>query len=187
MTKLIAIEGIDRSGKSSAIKYLNESPIAVETTAEPTASQIGRLAKEKTNTKQQALLMMADRLDHNTTLNYLLRDNHVVCDRYVDSTKAYQGPFLNNKDWFYSLVEDTSLNVDHTIYIDITVDMAKRRGAKEFVDDLQFARNEYHDLYDISSTPLQYRVKDNVTVINGMQKKTDVMSQIDDRVEELIN
>lgn len=180
----IVVEGLDRAGKSSAIEYAAEN-VDFYSTAEPTGTRIGDSAKAATEPTVAALTMMADRQIHNRDIVSALRHRPVVCDRYKDSTLAYQGPYLRDTEWFEPLVAHTSLVPDHTIYIDISAETAKDRGAEEYVDDLEFAREQYNKMYHtyVNGDVLPHQ---NVTIIDGEQDhatvKEEVLSAIEDHV-----
>lgn len=101
----ITLEGIDGTGKSTQARLLAErlraaGREAVETRepgGAPGAEQIRRLLVEgepgRWSAETEALLFTAARRDHveRVIAPALARGAVVVCDRYVDSTRAYQG------------------------------------------------------------------------------------------------
>lgn len=103
--RLITFEGVDGSGKSTQARRLAEAMRAaghdVVTTREPGGSdgaeQIRALlltgATDRWSAMTEILLFTAARRDHleRTILPALARGATVVCDRFVDSTRVYQG------------------------------------------------------------------------------------------------
>ncbi|HEY1258914.1 MAG TPA: dTMP kinase [Stellaceae bacterium] len=103
--RLITIEGGEGAGKSTQAALLaaalEQSGIAVVATREPggspDAEAIRRLllegAGERWDAVSETLLLVAARRDHVETLiaPALTRGKWVVCDRFADSTLAYQG------------------------------------------------------------------------------------------------
>lgn len=100
---LIAIEGIDGAGTTSAMApmaaHLQASGRAVHCTAEPSRGPLGLLLREALKghphltESSLALLFAADRLEHVATEVKMHLDAGavVLCDRYVLSSYAYQG------------------------------------------------------------------------------------------------
>lgn len=99
-----AIEGCDGSGKSvlgKKLRILVESyGYGVTLTHEPAGTELGRyltkaLSRPDLTAEAEFLLFNAARSQHikEVILPALTKKNHrvVICDRYVDSTRAYQG------------------------------------------------------------------------------------------------
>lgn len=106
--RFITFEGIDGSGKSTLAKIvyreLKKRGVKVKSTVEPTDSWLGKTVKRGFNSKTDSLaetfLFLADRSLHAAQIEKWLNDGHVViCDRYHDSTVAYQGAILG-KEFF---------------------------------------------------------------------------------------
>lgn len=104
MPLFIAFEGGEGSGKSTQIKLLEQWLIGqgqpVFATHEPGATSVGKAIRallletdEPITPRSEALLFAADRAHHvETELRPMLAaGRHVLCDRYVDSSIAYQG------------------------------------------------------------------------------------------------
>ena len=105
MKAFITIEGNDGSGKSTVIeglkKVFNERGIDTVFTREPggsaIAEQIRQIILDPNNTamddKTEALLYAASRRQHltETVIPALEQNKLVICDRFIDSSLAYQG------------------------------------------------------------------------------------------------
>lgn len=101
----ITLEGPEGSGKSSQIpalaEWLREQGYAIYTTREPGGTQISdqirTILHDLKNTamhpRTEILLYLASRAQHvEEVIRPLLEKNTIViCDRYADSTMAYQG------------------------------------------------------------------------------------------------
>lgn len=100
----ITIEGPDKAGKTTQIKllkkYAENRGLNWVFTRNPGATSLGsRLRdivldnKEVISDKAELMLYLADRADHVATLlkPALAEGKLVICDRFTDSTEAYQG------------------------------------------------------------------------------------------------
>lgn len=101
----ITFEGIEGSGKSTAMRmlaeYLEDKGYFVVSTREPGGSALGRklramlLDSRTTQLRNRAelFLFLADRAQHvSEVIRPALDEGHLVlCDRYADSTISYQG------------------------------------------------------------------------------------------------
>lgn len=101
--RLIAFEGIDGSGKSSTLAFVQRSlakaGVAVVATREETATVRGDWVRQSIADHWDPLtttfLFVADRAQHVRELRaWTTAGTHVLCDRYVHSTYAYQGVTL---------------------------------------------------------------------------------------------
>ncbi|WP_243613321.1 dTMP kinase [Shimia aestuarii] len=103
--RFITFEGIDGSGKSTQIRSLADSlrvagydvVLTREPGGSPGAEEIRRLVLEgdpdRWSAETEILLFTAARRDHleRTILPALARGQIVLCDRFADSTRMYQG------------------------------------------------------------------------------------------------
>jgi len=103
--KFITFEGLDGAGKSTQLKklaaYLRKRGVDVIITREPGGTSLGsRLRSVLLNSRTSGLspmaelgLMFADRAQHidEKILPALERGQWVLCDRFSDSSEAYQG------------------------------------------------------------------------------------------------
>ena len=100
----ITLEGMEGSGKSTLIKalqkFFEEKNKKVHITREPGGSALGKKlraiilnAEEKISPQAELFLFLADRAQHIEDIikPALAQNEIVICDRYVDSTIAYQG------------------------------------------------------------------------------------------------
>ena len=104
MNRFIVFEGVDGSGKSTQIKLLEnkfrEKSISFSTFREPGGNPLSEKIREilldksiEISNESELMLFLASRAEN--TVNGIIRelnnDKFVICDRYSDSTLAYQG------------------------------------------------------------------------------------------------
>ena len=100
--KFITFEGVDGAGKSTHIPFvadcLRRHGREVVVTREPGGTPLGEklrqlLLSEPMHLETEALLMFAARREHlaQVILPTLERGHSIVCDRFTDATRAYQG------------------------------------------------------------------------------------------------
>ncbi len=143
MKQFVTFEGIDGSGKTtiakSIYKQLLEQGITVEYTYEPTNTMIGRCVQHYIETQcnpyATAFTFIADRIEHCKQINQWLQQKKLVlCDRYAESTYAYQGAQLQNDidlpmKWLQELSEKHILTPDRTYIFDINPELSLKRIA----------------------------------------------------------
>lgn len=141
----ITVEGIDGSGKSSTVSALGEQYNTI-TTSEPSDEWTGKalreaLQDEDTPPLSDFFMFLGDRAMHleNTVIPALEAGEMVICDRYIDSTTAYQGHMLQDvfegPEMFIEWVQaQWVVEPDLTLYIDIDVETSVRRaeGVEKF-------------------------------------------------------
>lgn len=147
--KFISFEGTEGVGKTTAIdnlcQELDKHNIAFIRTREPGGSVLAEelrdifLDKNRTIDATTELLMMftarADHL-HQTILPALSQDKWVICDRFVDSTVAYQGfgRFLGDETYLNHIQLLTTHFVprlpDLTLWLDLDIALGIKRANK---------------------------------------------------------
>lgn len=156
---LIAIEGIDGSGKTTQarrlVRWLRKKRISAKYTREPTNGQIGRILKamalrKRVNPYLEALLFAADRLQHlEKTIEPLLSKGYVVVsDRYLHSSLAYQAATTGDPEWVRQLNKfarrpDLALLLDVEPRIGLGRIRRKRRSRFENIGLLEKIRENY--------------------------------------------
>lgn len=138
---LVTFEGIDGSGKSTVSRQVFEvlkgRGERVILTAEPTRSWIGdavrRSYEEDVGALAESFLFLADRARHLVDVRSSLDDGAIVlCDRYADSTYAYQGARLEGNlpdpvGFLRRVSRPWVLVPDVTILLRIPVELGIRR------------------------------------------------------------
>ncbi|MBS7606773.1 MAG: dTMP kinase [Candidatus Bathyarchaeia archaeon] len=150
--KLICIEGLDKSGKTTQshllVEALRSLGFDAVYTTEPSGGEIGRFIeryvlrrRRRISASIEALLFAADRIDHfeREIKPMLEKGKIVVSDRYVYSSFAYQGAAGLDIEW----IKEVNRMVpapDLAIYIDVPLEVViercrgKRRSVMEFPD-----------------------------------------------------
>ena len=136
--KLITLEGIDGTGKSSIAKMLKTKLPEAVFTAEPTKSWIGKAVKKSIESEADPLaelfLFVADHAEHIAKVIRPALDEgkHVISDRYSDSRYAYQGATLSHifddaMGWVESIHKGWTIVPDLTILFTIDPSIAVSR------------------------------------------------------------
>lgn len=160
----ITFEGAEGSGKTTQIQLLADAlrkqAIDVTTTREPGGTRIGNairsllldLRHTEISPRTETLLFQAARaqLVDEVILPALAAGRVVLCDRYADSTLAYQGYGRGQSRTVLrglGAYATRELTPDLTIYLDIDVDAGlarKRTGAAEEWNRMENLEVEFH-------------------------------------------
>jgi len=178
----VTIEGLDGSGKSTVIDAIGyEYPNSV-ITAEPTETWTGDAVREclqkDTDPLTDFYYFMGDRVDHlrNKVLPNDEKGRLVVCDRYADSTRAYQpvalaeGGFDSQTEAKLFIEEAMSqwiVEPDVTIYLDVSVETALERSD----EDEKYENREFLEKVKANYDALVEAERDRFIVIDGEQSK----------------
>ena len=156
----ISFEGGDGSGKSTQLdnirKYLEDKGVEYLFTREPGGTPIGEKIRDvilDPNTMEmedvtEAMLYAASRAQHVRELikPALDRGVTVVCDRFVDSSYAYQG-YGRGLEEMVKVINDYAVDgcmPDVTFFLDITPEDAMARISNRGHDRLEKQDEEFH-------------------------------------------
>jgi dTMP kinase len=143
----ITLEGTEGCGKTSQVaplaEYLRQQGWNVLTTREPGGTPIGEqirtvlhsLENTEMHARTEILLFQAARAQHveQVIRPHLAAGGLVICDRYADSTLAYQGYGRQQPlEPLCALVDYATggLKPDLTLWLDLDVEVGLRRRAK---------------------------------------------------------
>jgi dTMP kinase len=150
--KMISVEGIEGVGKSTLLplmaETLRQSGITVVETREPGGTVIGEQIRNVLLHQKEAAIapvteltmMFAARAQHlEEVIKPALHSGHwVLCDRFTDSTYAYQGGGRQLPSSLIEKIEHAvieSFQPDHTVLLDLDVieglNRAAQTGAKD--------------------------------------------------------
>lgn len=158
--KLITLEGIDGSGKSTVAEKLQKNPeikaFNPVFTREPTRGTLTGDAVEKaiqsdTDQLAELFLFTADHAEHLSKIikPALKSGKLVISDRYSDSRYAYQGVTLKTRlenplEWVKDLHRGWTIVPDLTFLFDIrpevSVERCGKRGEQSKFEKLEFLR-----------------------------------------------
>lgn len=161
--KFITLEGCEGVGKSKQISYLKEyfekNKIPYILTREPggtsISEQIRKVILDGKNSEMtnecEALLYAAARAQHlNDTVIPALKEGKVVlCDRYIDSSLAYQGYARGLGVDFVEKINAFAVNgymPDVTLFLNLSPEMAfKRKGGVDKNDRVELSGMDFHN------------------------------------------
>jgi dTMP kinase len=149
MKHFVTFEGIDGSGKSTVSKQvadkLQKAGYPVVWTFEPTDSAVGKFVQECIKTQSDPFVtsftFIADRILHCKQIQQWLDDGKIIlCDRYAESTYAYQAVQLEDKlknplKWLQDLSDGRILVPDRTFLfvIDPKISLSRIQNRAELV------------------------------------------------------
>ena len=197
----LTFEGIDGSGKSTQARMLAESlrnaghqvVLTREPGGSPGAEEIRRLVLEgdpdRWSAETELLLFTAARRDHleRTIEPALAAGNVVICDRFADSTRMYQGLSRGNLRAVVDQLHDLVIGrePDMTLLIDMDPDTglyrAKgRQGTEERFEDFGPALQKQMRAGFLA---LADEFSDRFRVIDGNRDMDSVAQDVRDIVE----
>ena len=198
MSLFITFEGGEGSGKSSALKLLDErlrkegyeTVLTREPGGTPIAEEIRNVILDKANTKMdprtEALLYAASRRQHLVEKVWpaIKEGKIVLCDRYLDSSLAYQGGARG-------LGIDNVLNVnlfategtfpDLTLLFDIEPELGLERIAKNAsreVNRLDLEKIDFHRGVRKTFLELAARYPERFVIIDASQPLDKVVEDV---------
>ena len=209
MSLFITFEGPDGSGKSTQIElvaaYLRERGYNVLCTREPGGTSIGLqirqtlhdVANTEMSPQAEVLLYSASRaqLVHQIILPHLATGGVVLCDRYADSTYAYQG---YGRQLDFEIVRAITecatqgLKPDVTIYLDLEVEQGLNRklsasasgqGEWNRMDRLEL---ELHQRVRRGYLEMAQQEPERWLVVDASASVEEVQQQIRQRLEKVI-
>ena len=194
--KFVTFEGCDGCGKSTQLKmlseYLQKENIAHVFTREPGGSKIAEAIREillngknaEMTDECEALLYAAARMQHlhDKVEPALAEGTLVICDRYVDSSLAYQAYARGLGTDFIEKINAVALDKyapDVTIFIDLTPEAAfqRKRGADEN-DRLEQAGMAFHQRVYAGYKALAERYPERIVCVDGTQSPEGVFANV---------
>lgn len=195
--RFITFEGGEGTGKSTQVKllasYLGQSGADVVQTREPggspSAEEIRALlvtgGADRWSPAAETLLFYAARIEHwrQTIAPALERGAHVLCDRFADSTMAYQayagGVERRTIEELHRLVM-TGVEPELTIVLDIAVEEGLKRAASRRDAETRFELKglEFHRRLRQGFLDIAKRAPKRCVVIDAAQSIERVHGQV---------
>ena len=158
----ITFEGIEGSGKSTQrerlLEWLDARSISYISTREPGGTKIGQILRELllanqsdiSSNRTELFLFAADRSEHlnQVILPALERGDWVVCDRYIDSTYAYQygGREHDEQDILDIIRLTRAIEPDLTFLLDLSPEEGLQRAkARAKLDRFENEQLSFHE------------------------------------------
>lgn len=194
--KFITFEGCDGCGKSTQLKllsaYLEQENVPHIFTREPGGGKISESIREiLLNGKNaemtddcEALLYAAARMQHlaDRVAPALAEGKLVVCDRYVDSSLAYQAYARGLGVEFISQINAQALKKyrpDVTIFIDLTPEAAfKRKHGADENDRLEQAGMAFHERVYAGYKALAAQEPDRIVCVDGNKTPQEIFADV---------
>ncbi len=197
----ITFEGADGSGKSTqlelAAKYFEERKIESIKTRDPGGTPLGCKIREILLNYEgdvapycELFLYLADRAQHidEKILPALNNGKSVLCDRYVDSTMAYQGYARElGAEQILQLnhIAAKSLMPDLTFVFDVDTEVAAQRvGSKK--DRLESEADDFHRKVREGYLDLAGKFPERIVVINANKDIEEVHRDVVRVLEEFL-
>jgi len=199
----ITFEGTEGSGKTTVIEkveqfYINNGYQVIRT-REPGGSRIAEdirnIILDVNNTSMdaitEAMLYAASRRQHlvEKVIPYLEKGYIVLCDRFIDSSLAYQGHARGlgiDKVYQMNLMATNGILPDATIYIDVRpeVGLSRIKVNNREQNRLDLEKLTFHEKVYEGYHLVAEMFKDRFKVINGEQEREKVLK---DTLEVLNN
>ena len=192
----IAFEGSEASGKSTQAKRLADALGAVhtrETGGTPIGARLREILHDVTVTdldpRAEALITAADRAQHLATVvePALAAGQHVVSDRTVYSTLAYQGYGRGVALDDLRRINDWAVRgrwPDVVFLLTVSPETTARRMGKRELDRFERAGDEFHTRVDQGFREMAAGDPDRWVLVDADQPIDDVSTLIRDTVRE---
>ena len=196
----VTFEGVDWSGKSTQAGllagWLGEQGRTVLATREPGGTPIAEAVRDVVlhghdmTPWAEAALYAAARADHveHAIRPALERGEDVICDRYIDSSVAYQGVAraLGEEEVLQlNLTVTRGLLPDRTFLVLLDADEAQRRGAGQ-PDRIEREGASFMRRVDEAYRALASRHHDRIVAVDGARPPEEIAEEVREHVRALL-
>ena len=196
----LSVEGLDGSGKGTQIERLSDAldrwGFEVVHTREPGGTPIGEKIREILLDREnagmaaetEALLYAASRAQHvrEKILPAVAEGKVVLCDRYLDSSAAYQGGGRQlgiDQVLAINAPAVTGVLPDLTVYLEIGHREAlQRRCAASEPDRMEMEADSFHARVEDGYHQLIGRDPDRFVVVDAAKSRDEIAEEIQDKV-----
>ncbi|RJQ32978.1 MAG: dTMP kinase [Actinobacteria bacterium] len=200
----ITLEGLEGAGKSTQMQLLKDHLVQVGwqvvCTREPGGTYIGDEIRDilldpdnsDLDYRVEALLYAASRaqLVSKTIMPALNEGKIVICDRFIDSSLAYQcygrglplDVVLEFNKWATEAIKPNL-----TILLDIDVEEGLKRATTTQADRIEQEDLSFHQRVEHGYTELAKQYSNRYFIVNANQESTDIHHQITQKVDTLLS
>jgi dTMP kinase len=196
----LSIEGVDGSGKSTQTRLLEQHLAGlgrdVVATREPGGTELGEAVRQLVLNGPEmagwaeAALFAASRAEHAAEVirPALQRGADVICDRFVDSSLAYQGiarglgldPVLRLN---LTVLEDLLPDRTFVLALDAAAAGARRQGAP---DRIERAGDAFQAQVGAAYEELARRFPERIELLDGSLPVDEIAASVRERVADLL-
>jgi dTMP kinase len=196
----VTFEGVDWSGKSTQAAllagWLGAEGRHVLLTREPGGTPIAEAVREVVLHSHdmtpwaEAALYAAARADHveHAIRPALERGEDVVCDRYIDSSVAYQGigrGLGEDRVRELNLMVTRGLLPDRTFLVLLDLDEARRRGAGQ-PDRIEREGDDFWERVDQGFRSLAAEFPERIVTLDGSRLPDQIAEEVREHVRALL-
>jgi dTMP kinase len=196
----VTFEGVDWSGKSTQAEllaaWLSEQGRTVLITREPGGTPVAEAVREVVlyghdmSPWAEAALYAAARADHveQSIRPALERGEDVVCDRYIDSSVAYQGAARGlgeERVRELNVMVTGGLLPDRTFLVLLDPDEARRRGARD-PDRIEREGDEFWRRADEGFRALAAEFPERIVSLDGAASPDEIAAEVREHVRALL-
>ena len=196
----LTFEGVDWSGKSTQAElladWLREQGRTVLATREPGGTPVGEAVRQVVLHEHdmtpwaEAALYAAARADHveHAIRPALERGEDVVCDRYIDSSVAYQGAARGlgeQRVLELNLTVTKGLLPERTFLVLLDPDEAMRRGGGE-PDRIEREGAEFMRVVDAAYRALAAEFPERIVSLDGSRPAEQIAEEVREHVRGLL-
>jgi dTMP kinase len=196
----VTFEGVDWSGKSTQAGllagWLTEEGRTVLLTREPGGTPVAEAVRDVVlhghdmTPWAEAALYAAARADHveHAIRPALERGEDVICDRYIDSSVAYQGigrGLGEDRVRDLNLMVTRGLLPDRTFLVLLDPEEARRRGAGQ-PDRIEREGDDFWSRVDTGFRSLAAAFPDRIVTLDGSRSPDEIAEEVREHIRALL-